>query len=153
MRKYRGKILSININNTILRGTQTIGNLDSSIFVAKKYYEEEDNYEEEQELTKDILPDGTKIKKSASFNLFQSDDDDPSEEHENIPSFEETLNSILSSRKKWILPSSKNVSDVITRNVFVNVKTIQKKKNTLPQKVPHYVTNSIGHLYKSNYFD
>ncbi|CAI2187800.1 14977_t:CDS:2, partial [Funneliformis geosporum] len=157
------KIPSININNTISGGTfsgcaQTIGTIDSSIFSAKRYYEEEDNYEEEQEQTKRVrfdeekskeklslgkkggyFADGTKIKKSAPLNLLPSDDDYSSEEHdsedneqdddEDAPSSEETLNSVLS-QKKWILPSGENVGDVIARNVSANAKAIQKKKKT-----------------------
>ncbi|CAG8579328.1 12018_t:CDS:2 [Funneliformis caledonium] len=206
MRKYRGKILSINIDNTISRGTQTIGNLDSSIFVAKRYYEEEDNYEEEQELTKrvrfneekskkklslgkkvvylnfcpqkitpfmrsnrvnfislgDILPDGTKIKKSASFNLFRSDDDDPSEEHDSEDSEQDDdeMFHLLKKLSILYLVVEKNGSCPLAKmlvmllpETYPQMQRQFKRRIHQPQKVPHYVTNSVGHLYKSNYFD
>ncbi|CAG8538739.1 3433_t:CDS:2, partial [Funneliformis mosseae] len=98
----------------------------SNIIMNKRDQEEDDEKQtkrvrfNEERLKKklskrgDTLPDGTKIKKSAPLNLLPS----------------ETLDSILSSQKKWILPSAENVGDIIARNVSANAKAIQKKKKT-----------------------
>jgi hypothetical protein len=86
----------------------------------------------------DILPSGVKIKKPASINLIPSDedssDDDDSPQVKNYSSqvdddhYEETLNSVLSGPKNWILPSGENVSDIVARKLSANAKATKKKK-------------------------
>ncbi|CAI2196091.1 16943_t:CDS:2, partial [Funneliformis geosporum] len=101
----------------------------------------------------DTLPNGTKIKKSAPMNLIPSDDDDSfqddddssqddddsskvddcdhdynSDDEEDVPAPEETLDSILSNKKTWILPSGKCFNDIVAKRISANAKAIKKKK-------------------------
>ncbi|CAG8654074.1 28102_t:CDS:2 [Dentiscutata erythropus] len=156
------KIPSFNIYNTFSGGTQTIGTVNDRTFITgsskRVDHEKDDDNQTKQRKRRDILPNGTKIKKPAPLNLIpsdedSSDDDDSSQvddyssqidddfhqadycdrdddsDEEGAPTPEESLNSVLSDPKNWILPSGENVCNIITKNTSANAMAIKRKKS------------------------
>ncbi|RIA90151.1 hypothetical protein C1645_823714 [Glomus cerebriforme] len=99
-----------------------------------------------------ILPDGVKIKNVTPLNLLPSDNDNSIEEHnddsddeEDVPLPEETLNFVLNNKKSWILPSRQNVGDIVTKKMTANAKAIKRKKklSAVKKAILHYGASQI----------
>ncbi|CAG8651037.1 16746_t:CDS:10, partial [Funneliformis caledonium] len=102
-------IADIHGNGNITGNIGDVNGGTSNIIMNKRDQEEDD-----EKQTKRVRFNEVKLKKKLSKRVAP----------------EETLDSILSSQKKWILPSGENVGDIIARNVSANAKAIQKKKKT-----------------------
>ncbi|CAB4390674.1 unnamed protein product [Rhizophagus irregularis] len=107
------KIPPIKIHNTFSGDTQTIGTVNDRIFIvgsSKRVDHEKDDEEPIKQTKRKVI-----------YCLV-------GDEEEDVPAPEESLNSVLSGPKNWILPSGENVSDIVARKLSANAKATKKKK-------------------------
>ncbi|GBB96861.1 hypothetical protein RclHR1_28560003 [Rhizophagus clarus] len=136
-------------------GTNNIGIVQDGTFISgsKRDQEEEEDEEPKQKKARfhkerskeklssgrgNTLRDGTKLEKPNTLMLIPSDDDNSSQDDDDssqrndsdddVPPPEEALDFVLKNQRNWILPSKKNVGDIVAKKISANARATKKKK-------------------------